>query len=112
MFADSEFVTFLSHAIDLLVDLTVYPTVWAVLKILLETQDANAIYVCNLQEYHSACYKSKNKTYMWRLEREAAKPKDQMYSGNFVSISDYIKSRNPLQPQQNDQQEAEEEDTT
>ena len=34
MSTDSEFVTFVSHAIELSVDLTVYPTIWAVLDTL------------------------------------------------------------------------------
>ena len=45
MTSDSEFVAFVNHAIQLVLDLTTYPTIWAVLSILLETQDVNALYV-------------------------------------------------------------------
>ena len=39
MTSDSEFIAFVNHAIQLALDLTVYPIIWAVLLILLETQD-------------------------------------------------------------------------
>ena len=42
MTSDSEFVAFINHAIQLALDLTVYPNIWAVFSILLETQDVNA----------------------------------------------------------------------
>ena len=41
MTSDSEFVAFVNHAIQLALDLTTYPNIWAVLSILLETQDVN-----------------------------------------------------------------------
>ena len=42
MSADSELVTFVNHAIQMALDLMAYPTIWAVLSILLESQDGNA----------------------------------------------------------------------
>ena len=42
MTSDSEFVAFINHAIQLALDLPTYPNIWAVLLILLETQDINA----------------------------------------------------------------------
>ena len=41
MTSDSEFVAFIYHAIQLALDLTTYPNIWAVLSIQLETQDVN-----------------------------------------------------------------------
>ena len=41
MTSDSEFIAFINHAIQLVLDLMVYPNIWAVLLILLETQDDN-----------------------------------------------------------------------
>ena len=41
MTSNSEFVTFVNHAIQMALDLTAYPNIWAVLSILLETQDVN-----------------------------------------------------------------------
>ena len=37
--------TFVNHAIQLALDLTTYPNIWAVLLILLETQDVNTSHV-------------------------------------------------------------------
>ena len=45
MTSGSEFVAFINYAIQLVLDLTVYPNIWAVLSILLETQDVNTSYV-------------------------------------------------------------------
>ena len=45
MTSDSEFIAFVNHAIQLALDLTTYPDIWAVLSILLETQDVNTSYV-------------------------------------------------------------------
>ena len=42
MTSDSEFVAFINHAIQLALDLMFHPNIWAVLSILLETQDVNA----------------------------------------------------------------------
>ena len=38
MTSDSEFVAFINHTIQLVLDLTVYSNIWAVLLILLETR--------------------------------------------------------------------------
>ena len=45
MTSDSEFVAFVNHAIQMALDLTAYPNIWAVLSILLETQDINMSYI-------------------------------------------------------------------
>ena len=45
MTSDSEFVAFVNHAIQLALDLTTCPNIWAVLSILLEAQDVNASYI-------------------------------------------------------------------
>ena len=45
MTSDSEFIAFVNHAIQLALDLTTYPNIWAVLSILLETQDVNVSYM-------------------------------------------------------------------
>ena len=44
MTPDSEFVAFVTHTIQLALDLIVYPNIWAVLSILLVTQDVNTSY--------------------------------------------------------------------
>ena len=45
MTSDSEFVAFVNHTIQLALDLMVHPNIWAVLSILLETQDVNTSYI-------------------------------------------------------------------
>ena len=45
MTSDSEFIAFVNHAFQLALDLTTYPNIWAVLLVLLETQDINVSYV-------------------------------------------------------------------
>ena len=51
MTTDSEFIAFVNHAIQLVLDLTVYSNIWAVLSTLLETQDVNASYVQTMHDY-------------------------------------------------------------
>ena len=53
MTSDSEFVAFVNHATQLALDLTIYPNIWAVLSILLETQDVNASYVQTMHDYYN-----------------------------------------------------------
>ena len=53
MTSDSEFVAFINHAIQLALDLTTYPNIWAVLSILLETQDVKKSYVQVIHDYHN-----------------------------------------------------------
>ena len=53
MTADSEFIAFVNHTIQLALDLTVYPNIWAVLLILLETQDVNTSYVQTMHDYYN-----------------------------------------------------------
>ena len=53
MTSDSEFVAFINHAIQLALDLLVYPNIWAVLSILLETQDVNTSYVQTMHDYYN-----------------------------------------------------------
>ena len=50
MTSDIKFVAFINHAIQLALDLNIYPNIWAVLLILLETQDVNASYVQTMHD--------------------------------------------------------------
>ena len=50
MSSDNEYVTLLQYAIHLHIDLTTFPTLRAVLSILLQTQDGTCKYVKGLQE--------------------------------------------------------------
>ena len=67
MSSDNEYVTLLQYAIHLHIDLTMFPTLWAVLSILLETQDGKCKYVKCLQEEYNNYYKDKSRRYMQLL---------------------------------------------
>ena len=68
MTSDSEFVAFVNHAIQLALNLIANPTIWAVLLILLETQDVNTSYVQVMHDYYNECYTMKTEDYMTGLE--------------------------------------------
>ena len=53
MSPNNEYVALLKYAIHLNIDISMFPTVWAVLSILLDTQDGNLEYVKLLQEEHN-----------------------------------------------------------
>ena len=65
---DNEFVTIVNYTIQLHVDLNVFPNIWAVLSILLESQHGNALYTQTIQQCYKQCYKDRTKDYMWELE--------------------------------------------
>ena len=64
MSSDNEYVTLLQHAIHLHIDLTMFSTLWAVLSILLNTQDGKCKYVKHLQEEYNNYYEDKFTGYM------------------------------------------------
>ena len=47
MSSDNAYVALLKYAICLNIDLSMFPTVWAVLSILLDTQDGNLEHILN-----------------------------------------------------------------
>ena len=53
MTSDSELVAFINYAIQLALDLTTYHNIWAVLLILLETQDVNKSNVQMMHDYYN-----------------------------------------------------------
>ena len=70
MSSDNEYVALLKYATHLNVDLSVFPTLWAVLSILLDTQDSNLEYVKFVQEYNRY-YADKFRKYMVNLEMKS-----------------------------------------
>ena len=90
MSSDNEYVTLLQHAISLHIDLTTFPTLWAVLSILLDTQDCTCEYVKCLQEEYNNYYEDKSTGYMLRLERWLRELQNHMYDSgthNFDRVS-------------------------
>ena len=90
MTSNSEFAAFFNHAIQMALDLTAYPNIWAVLLILLETQDVNTSYVQVMHDYYNECYNAKTKEYMIQLEQAAEKSKHNMYNNTLDEISAHI----------------------
>ena len=87
-----------------------FPTVWAVLSILLDTQDGNFEYIKLLQEQYNRYYKSRSRKYMEKLEKKSIEIQNCMHDSvthDFDSISDYTDNGLfPLQGQQDEQPEA------
>ena len=71
MTSDSEFIAFVNHAIQLALDFTTYPNIWAVLLILLKTQDVNTSYMQTMHDYYNHCYDTRTQEYMVLLEKAA-----------------------------------------
>ena len=57
-------------------DLMAYPNIWAVLSILLETQDVNTSYVQVMHDYYNECYNTKTEEYMIGLKQAAERSKN------------------------------------
>ena len=90
MSSDNEYVTLIQYAIHLHMDLTTFRTLWAVLSILLNTQDGKCEYVKCLQEKYNNYYEDKSRRYMQKLERQSAELQNCMYDSvthNFDRVS-------------------------
>ena len=78
MSSDNEYVILLKHAIRLNIDLMVFPTLWAVLSILLDTQDSKCEYVKCLQEGYNTQYEDRSRQYMLKLEEKLIEIQNRM----------------------------------
>ena len=90
MSSDNEYVPLLQHAISLHIYLTMFPTLWGVLSILLNTQDRKCKYVKCLQEQYNNYYEDKSTEYMLKLERRLRELQNHMYDSiihNFDRVS-------------------------
>ena len=93
MALDSGYVAFVNHAFQLALDLMAYPNIWAVLLILLETQDENASYVQVTHDYYNECYNTKTQEYMTGLEQAAERSKNKIYNNTLEGVSAYIQKQ-------------------
>ena len=91
MTSDHEFVAFVNHAIQLAIDLTAYPNIWAVLLILLETQDIKTSDEQVMHHDYNECYNTKTKEYMIQLEQAAEKSKHNMYNNTPDEVPAHIR---------------------
>ena len=87
MTSDSEFLAFIIHAIQLALDFVVYPNNWAVLLILLETQDVNASYMQTMHDYYNQCYDTRMQDYMVPIKKAAEQSKNNMYNNTLDGVS-------------------------
>ena len=107
MSSDNEYVILLKYTICLNIDLTMFPTLWAVLSILLDTQDGKCEYIKCLQEGYNTQYEGKSRQYMLKLEEKSIEIQNRMYDSvtqNFDRVSGLDDNGStPLQGQQDDQ---------
>ena len=107
MSSDSEYVTLLKYAIRLNIDLTMFPTLWAVLSILLDTQDGKCEYVKCLQDKYNTYYEDKSRKYMLKLEEKLVEIQNCMCDSvtqNFDRVSGlHDNGLTPLQGQKDNQ---------
>ena len=90
MTSDSEFVAFIDHTIQLAPDLMVYPNIWAVLSILLETQHVSASYMQTMHDYYNQCYDTRTQDYMILIEKAAEQSKNNMNNNAPDGVSAYV----------------------
>ena len=79
MSSDNKYVTLIQYATCLHIDLTMFPTLWAVHSILLDTQDGKCKYVKHLQGEYNTYYEEKSRRYMLKLERQLEELQYRMY---------------------------------
>ena len=107
MLSDNEYAILLKYPIHLNIDLTVFPTLWAVLSIHLDTQDDKCEYIKCLQEGYNTQYEGKSRLYMLKLEEKLIEIQNRMCDSviqNFDRVSGlHDNGLTPLQGQQDDQ---------
>ena len=73
MSSDKEYVILLKYAICLNIDLSMFLTLWAVLSILLDTQDGKCEHVKILQQEYNTYYTDKSRKYMLKLREKVGR---------------------------------------
>ena len=96
MSPDSKYITLITYATTLEIDLCNFLAIWAVLSILLDTMSSDLQYVNCLQQVANNYYDTHTQEVMTKLEQQAFKIQDIMYDSmtkhNFDSISDAVDS--------------------
>ena len=90
MSSDNKYIILLKYAIRLNIDLSTFLTFWAVLSILLDTQDGKCEYIKLLQEEYNTCYEDKSRKYMLKLEKKLVEIQNCMHDSvtqNFDRVS-------------------------
>ena len=89
MSANNEYVALLKYAICLHIDISTFPTVWAVLSILLDTQDSNLEYIKFLQEEYNRYYEQISRKYMEKLEKRSIAIQTPMYDSVHMILIEF-----------------------
>ena len=94
MSPDSEYITLISYATKLEINLCNFPAIWGVLSILIDTRSKDLQFVQNLQQVVDHYYDKCITEAMMQLEQQASEILDAMYDSvtkhNFDSISDDV----------------------
>ena len=94
MSPDSEYITLISYATKLEIDLCNFPAIWVVLSIPLDTKNNDLQYVPNLQQVVTNYYDTCPMETMRQLEQQASEILDVMYNSvtkqNFDRVSDDV----------------------
>ena len=94
MSPDKEYITLISYATKLEINLCNFPAIWVVLSTLIDTKSNDLQYVQNLQQVVDDYYDKCTAEAMTRLEQQASKILDVMYDSvtkhNFDIISDDV----------------------
>ena len=94
MSSDSEYITLITYATTLEINLCNFLAIWAVLSILLDTKSNELQYVQCLQQVVNDYYNTHIQEVMMKLEQQASKILDIMYDSmtkhNFDSVSDAV----------------------
>ena len=90
MSSDNEYVTSLKYAIHLNIDLGTFPTLWAVVSILLDTQDGKCKHVKCLEEKYNTYYEDKSRNYTLKVEEKSVEIQNHVHDSvtqNFYRVS-------------------------
>ena len=94
MSPDSEYISLITYATKLEIDLCDFPAIWAVLSILLDTKSNELQYVKNLQQVVNDYYEKRPTEVMRRMEQQSSEIIDVMYDSvtnqNFDRVSDDV----------------------
>ena len=94
MSPESEYITLITYATTLKINLCNFLAIWTVLSILLDTMSSDLQYVQCLQQIVNDYYDTCTQEVMMKLEQQAFKIQDIMYDSmtkhNFDSISDAV----------------------
>ena len=94
MSPDSEYISLITYATKLEIELYNFPAIWAVLSILLDTKSNKLRYVKNLQQVVNDYYEKHPTEVMRRLEPQTSEILDIMYDSvtnqNFDRVSDDV----------------------